>query len=216
MICVSLAKVDFSELRRILPRLAMAEIRLDEMALSEAEIARIFAMPLPLVATCRPGRYPEAKRLDMLAAAVAGGAAYIDIEKDAAGAYRQSLQKLAGNHRCRVIISYHNDRETPPRSRLNRIVGDCFSQGADIVKVACRIRRRQDALRIVALYGHASADDGSLIALGMGPRGKWTRVAAPFLGAPFTYAALAPGKATASGQMPVSRMAAIIAELEEA
>jgi 3-dehydroquinate dehydratase-1 len=215
MICVSLAKMDYSQLRRILPRLAMAEIRLDEMALSHAEIARIFSLPLPLVATCRPGRYAEPKRQGMLAAAVASGAAYLDIEMDAGRAYRDSLQRLAGDHHCRIILSYHNHNGTPAKRRLDMIVDSCYAQGAEIVKVACRVRRRQDALRIIALYGHASAREGSMIALGMGAEGKWTRVAAPFLGAPFTYAALLPGKATAAGQIPASRMANMIAELEE-
>jgi len=216
MICVSLAKMNFKKLLQALQKAAMAEIRLDEMALTKKEIARVFAMPLPLIATCRPGRYAEAKRLEMLSAAVANGAAYIDIEMDANGAYHDALQRLADDHHSRIIISYHNEKETPLKKQLNRIIGRCFSQGADIVKVACQVCRREDVLRIIALYEHALAKEGSLIALGMGEQGKWTRVAAPLLGAPFTYAALAPGRETAAGQMSVARMAKLISKLKGA
>jgi 3-dehydroquinate dehydratase-1 len=205
----------FRKLQQILQRVEMAEIRLDEMALSKAEIAEVFSMPLPLVATCRPGRYPESERLGMFSIAVVNGAAFIDIEMDAGCAYHDALQRLAKDHRCRVIISYHNEKETPPKRQLSRIVSNCFSQGAEIVKVACRVRQRQDMLRIIALYEHALAKEGSLIALGMGAKGKLTRIAAPLLGAPFTYAALSPGRETATGQIPVSRMAKMIAYLEE-
>jgi 3-dehydroquinate dehydratase type I len=216
MICVSLAKMGFRKLQPILKKVAMAEIRLDEMALSKAEIAHVFSMPLPLIATCRPGRYPEQERLEMLSAAVVNGAAYIDIEMDACCAFHDSLQRLARDHHCRVIISYHNEKKTPQKRQLNRIVSNCFSQGAEIVKVACQVCQREDVLRIIALYEHALAKEGSLIALGMGARGKLTRIAAPFLGAPFTYAALSPGRETAAGQIPISRRAEMIADLEEA
>jgi 3-dehydroquinate dehydratase type I len=216
MICVSLAKTSFKKLQQTLQKVAMAEIRLDEMTLSKKEIVHVFAMPLPLIATCRPGRYSEIERLEMLSAAIVSGAAYIDIEMDANGAYHHALQKLAKDHHCRLIISYHNENETPSKKQLNKIVTKCFSQGAAIVKVACQVCRREDVLRIIALYEYALAKEGSLIALGMGAQGKLTRVAASLLGAPFTYAALAPGRETASGQMSVARMAKMIGELKGA
>lgn len=216
MICVSLAKMSFRRLQQALRKVAMAEIRLDDMALSQAEIAKIFAMPLPLVATCRPGRYPEPERREMLATAMVNGAAYMDIEMEADPAYRCSLIKLAREYHCRVIISYHNEKETPPKKRLNRMVETCLSQGAEIVKIACRVKQRRDMLRIIALYELAAAREGSLIALGMGAPGKLTRIAAPFFGAPFTYAAFSPGKETAAGQISFSRMAKMIACLGEA
>ena len=215
MICVSLAKMSFRRLQQLLPQLAMAEIRLDEMTLSKAEIARIFSLPLPLVATCRPGRYPKTERLEMLSTAIVNGAAYIDIEMEAGCVYRDSLLRLAKKHNCRIIISYHNKNETPQKKQLDRIVSDCFSQGAAIVKVACRVLQQQDMLRIIALYEHSLVKEGSLIVLGMGAKGKLTRIAAPLLGAPFTYAALLPGRETAAGQIPIARMAKIIADLEE-
>jgi 3-dehydroquinate dehydratase type I len=152
----------------------------------------------------------------MLSAAVANGAAYVDIEMDADCAFQDSLQRLAKNHHCRVIISYHNEKKTPQKRQLNKIVTNCFAQGAAIVKVACLVRQREDLLRIISLYEHKLAKGGSLIALGMGAKGKLTRIAAPLLGAPFTYAALLPGRETAAGQMPISRMAKIIADLQEA
>jgi len=40
-----------------------------------------------------------------------------------------------------------------------------------------------------------------VIALGLGPAGVVTRLAAPLLGAPFTYTSLRPGRETADGQL---------------
>ncbi len=214
MICVSLAGMSYARLRRTVRRLTMAEIRLDQLALSREEITAIFSQPLPLIATCRPGRHSGLQRLEWLTTAIAGGAAFIDVEMDADGAYRHALLKTAAAHHCRVIISYHNESETPPANQLQRIVGRCFSQGAAIAKVACRVKGREDVLRLLALYGWAPGGEGSLIALGMGAQGKLTRIIAPFLGAPFTYAALSPGKETAAGQMSVARMATMISELK--
>lgn len=215
MICVSLTRMNFKKLLQILKKVAMAEIRLDEMTLSKSEIARVFAMPLPLIATCRPGRYSEPERLEMLSTAIVNGAAYIDIEMDADGAYHDALQRLAKDYHCRIIVSYHNENETPLKNQLNMIVSNCFFQGADVVKVACQVCQREDMLRIIAIYEHTLAKDGSLIALGMGAKGRLTRVAAPLLGAPFTYAALFPGRETAAGQMSAARMAKMISELKE-
>lgn len=50
----------------------------------------------------------------------------------------------------------------------------------------------------------------NVIALGMGPLGVITRIAAPFLGAPLTYASLAPGKETAEGQPDLKTLEAVM------
>ena len=44
-------------------------------------------------------------------------------------------------------------------------------------------------------------DSRPLVVIGMGEKGKVTRIAAPILGSPFTYASLSSGKETAAGQL---------------
>ena len=54
-----------------------------------------------------------------------------------------------------------------------------------------------------------------MIALGMGKKGKITRLAAPLLGAPFTYASPAAGSETGPGQLEMDTLIKIYSLLSE-
>jgi 3-dehydroquinate dehydratase type I len=196
MICVSIAEPNLEDCLAAVKGLELAEIRIDKTGLSLLDIKQLFAGPVKLVATCRPGPRPEEERLAALLAAIAAGAAYVDIEVDAARDFREAVLAAAREKNCRVIVSYHNHTETPLRHYLLQIIEECFDLGADIAKIVCRVKNSQDCVRILSLYESRK----NLIALGMGGLGAITRIAAPFLGAPLTYASLAPGKETAEGQ----------------
>lgn len=198
MICVSLAEPSFKKCLSALRGLPMAEIRMDITPLAPPEIKNLFASPLPLVATFRPGRHSERARRAALSAAIAAGAAFVDIEADAAPAYRRDLVRFAGKYNCRIILSLHSHGRPPSAERLSRIRDSFFRKGADIVKLVYRAQSAGDCVRILSLYDSPRKD--RIIALGTGPRGVVTRVAAPLLGAPFTYAALRQGRETAEGQ----------------
>jgi 3-dehydroquinate dehydratase-1 len=201
MICVSLAEPSF---RRTLAALGlkglpMAEIRLDLTPLRPAEIAAVFARPLPLVATFRPGHAPDADRAGALELALQAGAAWIDIEHDAAPAYRRRLVRAARDRGARVILSAHSVRRPPTPADLARTRARLFRLGADVVKIVHRAVTAADCLRLFSLYDSERRD--RVVALGTGRAGVVTRLAAPLLGAPFTYAALRPGRETAEGQL---------------
>jgi 3-dehydroquinate dehydratase-1 len=196
MICVSLAEPTLADCRAALQGLEMAEIRIDKTNLSLVEVKELFASHPRLIATCRPGSRSGEERLAALLAAVDAGAAYVDIEVGAEPALRDAVMAAARTKDCRVIISYHNHEETPLRHFLLQTIEQCFDEGADIAKVVCRVQSPQDCVRILSLYESRK----NLIALGLGELGVITRIAAPFLGAPLTYASLASGKETAEGQ----------------
>jgi len=200
LICVSLNEPDYPAIVRVLDGLKaeMAEIRLDGARLTPEEVGQLFSRPLPLVATFRPGEnVADRERMETLALAVRAGARYLDLELESVPLGRGELIPLARAHGCRVIVSHHDERETPARDRLEEIIEACFAAGADIAKIACRIRTRADCARILSLYEGGRA----LIALGMGRLGIVTRIAAPILGAPFTYAAPDGGRPVAEGQL---------------
>jgi len=177
----------------------MAEIRMDLTPLGPGEIAAVFAQPLPLVAAFRPGRATATERRAGLEAAIAAGAAFVDIEAEAPPAYRDRLIRVAREHGCRVILSCHSDRRPPTAGRLARTRESLFRMGADVVKIVHRASSAGDCLRLLSLYD--TAKRGRVIALGTGRQGLATRIAAPFLGAPFTFASLRPGRETAEGQL---------------
>jgi 3-dehydroquinate dehydratase type I len=201
MICVSLAEPSFRRTVAALglKGLPMAEIRLDLTPLGPAEIAAVFSRPIPMIATFRPGRASAADRAAALEAAIRAGAAYVDIEHDAAPDYRRRLVRTARARGCRVILSVHSGRRPPAAAELGRTRDALFRRGADIVKIVHRAASAGDCLRLFSLYDTVRRD--RVIALGLGPAGVVTRLAAPLLGAPFTYTSLRPGRETADGQL---------------
>ncbi len=212
MICVSLAESNPERCLEALRGLPFAEIRIDRMRTDEEGVARIFSGHPRLIATCRPGRLSEGRRLRLLGAAVAAGAAYIDIEVDAGAAYRRGLARMARSAGCDVIVSYHDFSGTPPRGELEGIVDRCFASGADIAKIACRVRSRRDNARLLGLLD----DDRAMVVVGLGKKGAMTRVAGPLAGSLFTFASLARGKETAGGQIPHDALGGLIRTVADA
>jgi len=208
MICVSLGAGNFASLRRVLAKVPFAEIRLDRVTLTVDEVGRLFSLPRALVATCRPGRTSEKTREMLLREAIASGASYVDIELETSDGMRRRLIREARSRGCKVMISYHNFRQTPSESVLSRKVAACYGRGGDIAKIACRVRTDSDVRRLLSLYDLAKGRR-SLLALGMGKRGTITRIAAPILGAPFTYAAADGSAPTAPGQLDRKTMESI-------
>jgi len=200
MICVSVGKTTCPACLRLLRSVDCAEIRLDLSSLSGEEIRRIFSRPKTLIATCRPGRFSPDTRKARLAEAIRAGASYVDIDGRESPAFREFIRAEARRNGCRLILSYHDFRRTPPRSLMKRLIDRYFQAGADIVKIACRAQTPAECARLVSLYDRKDKKGKSLLAFAMGVEGSWTRIAAPLLGAPFTYAAAGKGRTTAPGQ----------------
>ncbi len=209
MICVSLAEPTASACLRALEGLKLAEIRLDRMRVGVRGVQRIFSSPVRLIATCRPGRMPESKRRRLLLTAIDAGAAFVDIELDSAVATHQAIIPRAREANCRVVVSYHNFELTPSRPRLEEVVTRAFATGADIVKIACLARGPRENARLLGLLDSPRP----LIVVGMGPRGRITRIAAPLLGSVLTYATGDGGLETAPGQMTASSLERLIEAL---
>jgi 3-dehydroquinate dehydratase-1 len=215
MICVSIAEPDYLNCKKALEKTECAEIRMDMMDLKESEIQEIFSYPgKDIIATCRPGKdkYNDEERLEKLKTAITSGATFVDVEIETSEAFKGEIIPIAVQNKCKVIVSFHDFEKTPSSSELEDIVEQCFEQGADIAKVACMIHSKQDISRILSLYDR----DNNIVAIGMGELGKITRIAAPFLGAPFTYASLNSGKETAKGQLTKHMMEKILEMIEHA
>lgn len=206
MICVSLGRLDPGSCRKLLRTIPFAEIRLDLVDWTAEDIRDIFSLPNRLIATCRPCRLSDGKRRQVLGAALEAGAVYVDVECDAPLSYRRSLMAHAKRNGRGVILSYHNHRLTPPVPVLERIARRSLKNGADIVKIACRVRSTEEALRIASLYRGSDGRAGKILAFGLGERAVWTRIAAPVLGAPFTFARPDGLEGTAEGQIAYGEM----------
>ncbi len=138
-----------------------------------------------LLATCR--RTPNGGRFDgsiesqvsILRSAVRAGATIVDIEIETVDETPRSLDGF--RDAAATLVSYHNFRETPT---LGPVLTRLRKTQADILKVATRVHRPSDNLRLLALC------DGSerVVVAGMGETGAPTRLLAPSRGALFTYA----------------------------
>jgi 3-dehydroquinate dehydratase-1 len=187
----------------------MAEIRLDGVELTEEETRRIFALHKNLIATCRPtSSRTEADREKMLLTAIDAGAAWVDVEIDADRDFKKEIAAAARAGKCRLILSYHNYDAVPSKKELESIMDRCFAEGAGVAKIACRVHTEPESARILSLYSRplptgtdVTGKPYRLVALGMGEKGKITRIAAPLLGAPFTFASVPGDPATAPGQL---------------
>ena len=176
------------------------ELRLDYT--QEPDIPRLVkACRKPVIATARSrkegGRLKLAhrKRSDMLLQAIRSGADFADIELSSPPAFRKGLK-------CRVILSYHNFRETP--KDLRKIYGKIKEQKPFIAKIATYARTQDDQIRLLDLLCQAKEDKQRLIVVAMGPNGRLSRIIGPFLGSYLTYASLGPE--SAPGQISIVKL----------
>lgn len=208
-ICVSIGNTPFDAIPGILAQVGMAEIRLDLANFSDDELKTIFSSHNNLIATCREGEYDDLERGRLLENAVRFGAAWIDIEADAETGWRDRMIKLARTSKTGLILSRHYYTHTPPGEDLKKDVDGMFDMGADIVKIATQVNLPSEAAELLGLY----AKYNSIVAVGMGPLGVITRLASPFLGAPFTFASFGENPLTATGQIEYSEMTELIEKI---
>jgi len=212
MICVSLAEPTLDECLAALAGLPFAEIRLDKMeGLSLEDVGTLFSSHKRLIATCAPGNLPDDARKARLLAAVAAHAAYVDVELESKEPYREEIIAKARKQGCQVIVSFHDYEKTPDRQILSTITADSFRKGADIVKIACAVRSGRDNARLLGLLD----DSRRIVVVGMGKKGRITRVVAPLLGSPFTFASLIEGRETAEGQIDRAALGSLMEALRQ-
>lgn len=209
MICVSIGEPTVDKCLAALKGVDFAEIRMDKIKDPAVRVPPLFARHNRLIATCRPGIFDEERRKQLLEEAIQAGAAFVDIELEADDGLRSSIIKKARKRGCGVIISYHNFTKTPERAELEHIIDWCFDSGADIAKVACQVLYPRENARLLGLLNEVKP----VVVIGMGKKGTLTRIVAPLLGSPFTYASLAPGKETAEGQLDKDTMRSILQRL---
>jgi 3-dehydroquinate dehydratase I len=209
MICTAISEKDFIKCRQMVSIYGMVEIRIDLCALDTAKVHEIFASHKNLVATCRPDHCSDTERAELLKTAIKSGARYVDVEIESDKAFIDEMKRVAADNKCDLIISYHNFDATPSQKELETIVAECFLLGADVAKIACMVNNHNDNAAILSLFQMKKR----LVALGMGEKGKITRVVSPLLGAEFTFASPDQGEGTAPGQITTERMKSIFTEL---
>lgn len=201
-LALSIAPVDTAQalmlLHRHSTRVFAAEVRVD--AMQSVDLPRLLSFaPVPLIITCRPtregGMYTgsEHSRLEILSTAMALGAAYVDVEWDAAVYLPRSTGRTT-----RVIVSRHWYDSTPANIHEHH---EELRDFGDVVKLVGTVSTPEDVHQILKAQATAQAP---LMCLGMGAGGELTRLTVPFFQHAFaTYAAASPDAVTAPGQFTV-------------
>ena len=176
------------------------------------------ATEIPVIATCRSresgGNFvgDETQRINYLLEAVHDGASFVDLEIETELELMKQIIREAPKNNCEIIISKHYTSSTPENIDLLNLIREMKKTGADILKVVVTPESISDCKRVLQLYNLENLET-PLIAFAMGLLGKFTRVSALFLGAPFMYVSQDSGRAAASGQISLSDMRTILRSL---
>ena len=153
----------------------------------------------------RKGRNPaEELAENQLLKAIEAGAKYVDLEVEAPPMMGRKIRQACQEYGTMLIRSFHDFEGTPPEATLLSLLEKGRRFGGEVVKIVTTATCKADADRVLALY--REAEPGTLVAFCMGPEGRESRLEALKQGAPFTYACLTAGEATAPGQWTAAEM----------
>lgn len=126
-----------------------------------------------------------------------------DIELSTEEKLRQQVIEKAN----KTIISYHNFQKTPSEEYLQEIIDHAFQVG-DIPKIAVKPESMEDTYILLRLL----MKNTGIIAISMDKIGSYTRVIAPLMGSPVTYAAI--NTLSAPGQLDIETTSKMIKQLK--
>jgi len=131
---------------------------------------------------------------------------YVDVDSELEENIKNEVKSWIKERDLDLIYSYHNFEKTPDYEELNEITKSLFSDGADVVKLACMANSEEDNLVMMDLY----REHKRLVAFCMGEEGKESRVTSLFFGEKITYAAPTSGESVAPGQFTYDELYELI------
>lgn len=168
----------------------------------------------PVIAVCRgkaeKGGFgaSERERIDVLIKALNSGALFVDCGVDTDKSLLLKLKKACALRGAKFIVSKHFYNGTPDLEILLAAVAGARRLGADIVKIACRVKNWSDNAILFELTAREAAGGKKIIVLGMGEKGKISRCGCPMLGSYLAFTSLDEKSKTAAGQMTVEEFRA--------
>ena len=215
MICIPIAAATtgsaVEKMERATSFADLIELRIDRIP--GADLKRLLvARRTPVIVTNRRreegGGFTgaEEERVELLKEAVRRGADYVDIETATDSALKSGLREVLIGTPTKLIVSWHDFSGTPSAEFLKAKLTSCMADGPAIVKIVTHAGATADCLRLLELIPCARQKDQAIIAFCMGRQGKISRIMAPLLGSVFSYAALEPEEASATGQLTIHQM----------
>jgi len=104
----------------------------------------------------------------------------------------------------KVVLSYHNFEETP--EKLEEILAQMSELQPAIIKIATMVNSEEDLNRLIKLQVDHPGWANRRCIIGMGEKGRSTRILAPVLDNAFTFASLDDKTKTAPGQLTAEEL----------
>lgn len=162
----------------------------------------------------------EEERVKILERAIEVGFDYVDVELAAADSLGMNSLGIASSplaprndKKGKVILSFHDFEKTPSLTELSEIKKKMKLYSADIMKFSTMIKDDGD-IKVLFKFLLEKQDDEEIIVIGMGEKGRMTRVVAPLLGSYLTYASTEYSK-SAEGQIDVGILKKLYNEFTE-
>ena len=108
--------------------------------------------------------------------------------------------------KTKIIVSYHNLKETPALTKLKEIFHQCAKFKPAVVKIVTTAKTVEDNLITLNLISYARKHSQKIISLCMGDKGGISRAVAPLMGNYLSFATLEPEGQSAPGQFTVGEM----------
>ena len=154
--------------------------------------------------TCRSkeeGGYfedPESQRVKLIQRGI-GLFEYVDIELSTVKKHDFSCE-----NGTKIILSYHNFLETPSYWDMQKVIFEMNKFKPDVLKIATMIREEYEVTKLYRLLTNKPHTENRIV-IGMGEKGKITRILAPLMGGFLTFAATQWCE-SAPGQIDLSEM----------
>lgn len=206
MICIVIKGPTIQEARKQIDEACqyadVVELRLDyfvHLDIQELQILR-HKFSIPFLFTLRSksqgGNFQksETERLQEIMRLAALNPEYFDLEDNVAASFVENFKQAFPS--IKLIISHHNFSETP--ANLDALLTTMQKLEGHYYKIAVTAKNATDALRFLCW---TKKSNGNLIAISMGEHGQLSRILAPIIKSPFTYASIDESGTTAPGQL---------------
>lgn len=168
------------------------EIRAERFGAFDAGAFRA-ATTKPLILTRRGVPFDAAILPDALTA----GIDYVDIE------YSDHMDtNFIERHRGQIVLSHHDFAGMPD---VESLVRSMSAPGCAHVKLAVTPKTFADNERLLRIIPPATSDQPPVTTIGMGERGLYSRILAPFKGSALCFVSRSDDRSAAPGQLPLHR-----------
>lgn len=231
MICIPITSSTIKEALRVIERSCQLadflELRMD--LIGRVNLAKLISAvrdesdSIKIIVTCRKkeeaapaGVAVRAKgavkntgeKMALLKEAIKLRADFIDIELTEGSKVINELKSLCAKKggKTKIIVSYHNLKETPTLTKLKAIFHQCAETKPAIVKIVTTAKTVEDNLITLNLISYARTQSQKIISLCMGDKGGVSRAVAPLIGNFLSFATLDRAGQSAPGQFTVHEM----------